>query len=151
MATYLERSKDDLLKELDSLAVEYADRATMLYELDMSRGKPSPEQLELSMDMLRLDPYRLSYSRDAIDARNYGYLTGLPEAKELFADILEVDIKHLLGAPVKEEDHPDAVAEQLSRINEYLAVRNRRSRLIWRVVLALLAIIFLLMIFSFSA
>ena len=91
MATYLERSKDELLKELDSLAVEYADRATMLYELDMSRGKPSPEQLELSMDMLRLDPYRLSYSRDAIDARNYGYLTGLPEAKELFADILEVE------------------------------------------------------------
>ena len=95
MSSYLEMSKDELLKELDSLAVEYADRATMLYELDMSRGKPSPEQLELSMDMLRIDPYRLSLSRDMIDARNYGYLTGLPEAKEFFAEILDVEPRDL--------------------------------------------------------
>ena len=96
MATYLEMSKDDLLKELDCLAVEYADRTTMLYDLDMSRGKPSPEQLDLSMDMLKIEANELVHSRDGIDVRNYGYLTGIPEAKELFADLLELDAKNII-------------------------------------------------------
>ena len=93
---------------------------------------------------------KLNVVRQTVSKWEKGFSVPDADTLQRLADILEVDIKHLLGAPVK-EDQPDAVAEQLSRINEYLAVRNRRSRLIWRVVLVLLAIILLLMIFSFSA
>ena len=96
MNRYLEMCKDDLLKELDCLAVEYADRVTMLYDLDMSRGKPSAQQLDLSMDLLRIDPAELVHSRDGIDVRNYGYLPGIAEARELFAELLEVSPENVL-------------------------------------------------------
>lgn len=96
MPGYLEMSKDELLKELDSLAVEYADRATMLYDLDMSRGKPSAQQLDLSMDMLKIDPSELVTNRDGIDVRNYGHLTGIIEAKEMFAEILGVKPENII-------------------------------------------------------
>jgi hypothetical protein len=59
--------------------------------LDMSRGKPCPEQLELSMGML--DAVGSAHSpktADGTDTRNYGGLDGIPEAKELFAQMLEV-------------------------------------------------------------
>ena len=95
MANYLEMIKDDLLKELDALAVEYADKACMLYDLDMSRGKPSAQQLDLSMGMLKIEPDELVKNRDGIDVRNYGYLSGIAEVKELFADILGVDPKNI--------------------------------------------------------
>ena len=78
------------------LAVEYADRVTMLYDLDMSRGKPSAQQLDLSMDLLRIDPAELVHSRDGIDVRNYGYLPGIAEARELFAELLEVSPENVL-------------------------------------------------------
>lgn len=94
---------------------------------------------------------KLNVVRQNVSKWEKGFSVPDADTLQRIADILEVDIKHLLGAPVNEGDQPDAVAEQLSRINEYLAVRNRRSRFIWRVVLVLLAIIFLLIIFSFSA
>ena len=96
MSSYLEMSKNDLLKELDSLACEYADRVAMLYDLDMSRGKPSSQQLDLSMDMLKIEPEELVLNRDGIDVRNYGHLTGISEAKELFADILSVKPENII-------------------------------------------------------
>lgn len=58
--------------------------------LDMSRGKPCPEQLDLSAELLTClaaDDYLAS---DGTDCRNYGGADGLPEVKQLFADILEV-------------------------------------------------------------
>lgn len=59
--------------------------------LDMTRGKPSPEQLDLANALLALpgeggDAYRV----DGVDARNYGGLDGLPAMKGLFGDILGV-------------------------------------------------------------
>jgi DNA-binding transcriptional MocR family regulator len=60
-------------------------------KLDMSRGKPCPEQLDLSqglMTCLKEDDYR---TKDGIDCRNYGGVEGIPEARELLAPILEVD------------------------------------------------------------
>ena len=57
--------------------------------LDMSRGKPDPRQLALSMPMLDMP---LSYiSEDGTDTRNYGDPTGIPEAKRLFGMLLGVD------------------------------------------------------------
>ena len=56
--------------------------------LDMTRGKPCPEQLDLSLGMLELRDYRAD---DGSDCRNYGGLEGLPEARRLFAELLDVE------------------------------------------------------------
>jgi len=56
-------------------------------QLDMTRGKPSPEQLDLTVDMLKISDYR---SSAGTDARNYGMLDGLPVAKQFFAEYMEV-------------------------------------------------------------
>jgi len=50
------------------------------------------------------------------------------------ADILEMDVKQLLGARLDWEQNSNEVVEQLARINEQLAIKNRRSRRIWRIV-----------------
>ncbi len=65
--------------------------------LDITRGKPSPEQLDLSADLLTLPgpDYRAA---DGTDTRNYGGLQGLPELRAIFADLLGVPVEHLLAA-----------------------------------------------------
>ncbi|GGD58460.1 aminotransferase class I/II-fold pyridoxal phosphate-dependent enzyme [Paenibacillus nasutitermitis] len=66
-------------------------------KLDMSRGKPCPEQLDLSMDMLDiLGSDDLLKAEDGSDCRNYGGIDGIPEAKELFSKILEVDASEIV-------------------------------------------------------
>ena len=58
--------------------------------LDLSRGKPSKEQLELSMKMLDvLDHHSLLDSESGQDCRNYGGLDGIPEAKRLLAHMID--------------------------------------------------------------
>ena len=57
------------------------------------------------------------------------------------ADVLESDVSQLLGAPIQQNENTDVIAEQLSRINEQLAVKNNRSRKIWKAVGIILAII----------
>lgn len=59
--------------------------------LNMSRGNPCKEQLELSVDMLSLFNDGDFVSENGIDVRNYGMLDGIPEAKELFSDMIGVD------------------------------------------------------------
>ena len=56
-------------------------------KLDMSRGKPCPEQLDLSADMMKLENY---IGENGVDTRNYGYLEGIPEARRFFADVMRV-------------------------------------------------------------
>ncbi len=75
----------------------------------------------------------------------------VPDADSLIrlAEILEVSVSELLGAKIKKENNTtDAFAEQLSRINEQLAIRNRRSRRIWKIVAIVLAVIVLINIFT---
>ncbi len=58
--------------------------------LDMTRGKPAPAQLDLSIEMLSLpgkDDYK---AKEGTDCRNYGLLDGLPEAKAFFAEYMGV-------------------------------------------------------------
>ncbi|MBQ4363901.1 MAG: aminotransferase class I/II-fold pyridoxal phosphate-dependent enzyme [Oscillospiraceae bacterium] len=70
---------------------EYEDLKAKGLKLDMSRGKPSTEQLELSRPMLDvLNSSTDMTDSDGIDTRNYGGLTGITEAKELFAELLGV-------------------------------------------------------------
>ena len=65
----------------------------------------------------------------------------VPDADTLIrlAEILEVPVSELLGAKIENENTASDVAEQLSRINEQLAIKNRRSRRIWKIVAVILA------------
>lgn len=73
----------------------------------------------------------------------------VPDADTLIrlAEILEVSVSDLLGAKIENENTASDVAEQLSRINEQLAIKNRRSRRIWKIVVIILAAIILINIF----
>lgn len=73
----------------------------------------------------------------------------VPDADTLIrlAEILEVYVSELLGTKIENENDASDVAEQLSRINEQLAIKNRRSRRIWKIVAIILAVIVLVNIF----
>ena len=60
----------------------------------------------------------------------------VPDADMLqnLADILEVNVTELLGAPTIEPDDRNEVAQQLARINEQMAIKNRRAHRIWKTV-----------------
>ena len=64
----------------------------------------------------------------------------VPDADLLvrLAEVLEVSVSQLLGAGVPPEAPADQVAEQLARINEQLAIKNRRARRIWKIVAGVL-------------
>ena len=65
-------------------------------KLDLTRGKPSPRQLDLANGML--DQQGAPVSADGVDLRNYGGLEGLPELRAIFADALQVPVEQLLAA-----------------------------------------------------
>jgi hypothetical protein len=58
--------------------------------LDLTRGKPCAEQLDLSNDLLTILERTDYRSADGTDCRNYGGLDGLPEARALFGELLDV-------------------------------------------------------------
>ena len=89
MKNYLEMTREEQQAELEAVIAEY-DRLRTAGDrkLDMSRGKPNPAQLDLSMTMLAQPPSDLITTRKGTDVRNYGELAGVDECKELFADLL---------------------------------------------------------------
>ena len=90
MKPYKEMSKEELLEELQSLNEEYRKYQEMDLHLDMSRGKPCKEQLDLSMGMMdALNSTVDLRCEDGTDCRNYGVLTGIEEAKVLIGDMME--------------------------------------------------------------
>ena len=89
MASYQEMSKEELLQEKAALEAEYAKIKEMGLSLDMSRGKPAAEQLDLSMGILdTVDAKSVVKSENGTDLRNYGVLDGIPEAKKLIGDMV---------------------------------------------------------------
>ena len=88
MKSYLDMTKAELQAELASENAAYETLAAKGLKLDMSRGKPNPVQLDLSMSMLALDPAELITTKKGTDVRNYGELAGVDECKQLFADLL---------------------------------------------------------------
>ena len=83
-------SKEELKELESSLRREYEALKAEGLKLDISRGKPSKEQLDLSMDLFTvLTPLSDMISEDGFDTRNYGCLTGILEAKKLLADLLD--------------------------------------------------------------
>ena len=91
MKPYQELSREELLSLKAELDKKYREAQAKNLHLDMSRGKPSAEQLDLSMEMMDV----LNSSADlkdseGVDCRNYGVLDGVKEAKELLGQMSEV-------------------------------------------------------------
>lgn len=79
-------SKEAASSALEKLMTQYKEAAAQNLKLNMARGKPAPDQLDLSNDLLgAMDSYTLE---DGTDARNYGILDGIPECKRLFSELL---------------------------------------------------------------
>lgn len=85
---------------------------------------------------------RLNVVRQTVSKWEKGYSVPDAELLKKIADVLETDVSTLLGSPVAADANVDIVAEQLSRINEQLAIKNRRSRKLWKTIgIVFLAII----------
>jgi DNA-binding transcriptional MocR family regulator len=89
-------NKDDLYALRDKVRADYdAFRARGL-KLDMTRGKPAPEQLALANGLLAFPGNRDYLTEAGEDARNYGVLQGLPEARALFSSMLGAPIERIV-------------------------------------------------------
>ncbi len=90
MTAYADMSHDELTQALASAMEEYEQFKAKGLALNMARGKPSAEQLDLSMPMLAtVATAEDCIAEDGTDCRNYGVLDGLPEAKRLMASMLD--------------------------------------------------------------
>ncbi len=97
MKPYKEWTREELLLEKAALEEKFNDAKGKGLKLDMSRGKPSAAQLDLAMGMMDV----LNSETDlkcstGVDCRNYGVLDGIPEAKELLADMTEVSPDNII-------------------------------------------------------
>ena len=91
MTAYKDLSKEELLELKSGLEAQYEEVKAKGLKLDMSRGKPSADQLNLSMGMMDVLNSGVELScEDGVDCRNYGGLDGISEAKQLLADMMEV-------------------------------------------------------------
>ena len=90
MQSFQEMSKEELLREREELSAVYQKYAESGLKLDMSRGKPSMEQLDISMGMMDVLNGNTDLKCDeGTDCRNYGVLDGIREAKVLLGDMIE--------------------------------------------------------------
>lgn len=97
MTTYAKLDRASLEKEYQSLLDAYNDYKTKGLSLDMSRGKPGGDQLDLSQGMFSLlEKAESCYSQSGIDYRNYGILDGIAEAKKLYSDILGLPAENII-------------------------------------------------------
>ena len=97
MTPYCELEKEELLALKQELEKQYEDARGKGLKLDMSRGKPASEQLDMTMPMMDI------FNRDfdmhdekGVDVRNYGNLEGIWGARRLFGEMLGVDPEHVI-------------------------------------------------------
>ncbi len=96
---FSQMSRTEQLALLQELRTEYENEKAKGLSLDLSRGKPSADQLDLMNDLFdSMDSSVDCYTEDGVDCRNYGLLTGIPEAKRLFSDLLNIPEKNLIVA-----------------------------------------------------
>lgn len=94
---YNDMSKEELLTLKESLNKEYAEAKAKGLALDMSRGKPSAKQLDVSLGLLdTINSSSDLKALDGTDCRNYGVLDGIPEAKKLMADMMGTTPDHVI-------------------------------------------------------
>ena len=87
-----------LASALEDLRRAYADLQALGLALDLTRGKPSAEQLDLSEALLALPGEGVHTDDTGTDVRNYGGLDGLPQLRRIFAELLGVPVEQLLAA-----------------------------------------------------
>ena len=92
MASYKQMTKSELENEFKKVQCEYEELKSLNLSLDMSRGKPGFENMDMCDDMF-ISVNKESGFKDAsgTDSRNYGGMDGIPEMKKLFGEILELD------------------------------------------------------------
>lgn len=96
MKAYSELSREELMELREQLIAAYEEKKALGLNLDMSRGKPSPTQLGVSvglMDVINSDSDMKSEC--GIDCRNYGCLDGIPEVKRLMAEMMGTTEDHI--------------------------------------------------------
>jgi DNA-binding transcriptional MocR family regulator len=91
--------REELQRQHESQKANYADLQAKKLKLDLTRGKPSPAQLDLSNALLELpgagrDAYR---DGEGTDTRNYGGLHGLPELRAIFGELLGIPVQNLIA------------------------------------------------------
>ena len=94
MKKITEFTREELLELQEELEKQYEEFKAQGLKLDMSRGKPAASQLDLTNGLLTaLDDY---HTESGLDARNYGVLDGIPEAKKLFSDLLDIPVDKII-------------------------------------------------------
>lgn len=97
MESYQNLSKEQLLALKSEFEASYEEKKALNLQLDMSRGKPSPSQLDVSLGLMdALNSDSVLKSEDGTDCRNYGVLDGIPEAKKLMADMMGTTADHVI-------------------------------------------------------
>lgn len=97
MKKYSEMSREELIALKKELDKQYTRIKAQGLNLDMSRGKPSAEQLNISMGMMEVLANGAELKcRTGVDCRNYGVIDGIPEAKHLLGAMSEVDPDHII-------------------------------------------------------
>lgn len=92
---YSELTREELIAERSALEKRYNEFKAKGLKLDMSRGKPGADQLDLSSGINDVK----DFVENGVDYRNYGILDGIPECKKLFADIMGVEPKNVIIGP----------------------------------------------------
>ncbi|MBQ3053183.1 MAG: aminotransferase class I/II-fold pyridoxal phosphate-dependent enzyme [Clostridia bacterium] len=97
MSGYYEMSKEQLKSEYTSVKAEYEHLRSMGLSLDMSRGKPGFDSMNMSASLFELVGNQTGFKNESgIDCRNYGGLDGLVELKKLFAEILGLEPEQII-------------------------------------------------------
>ncbi|GAA1098029.1 aminotransferase class I/II-fold pyridoxal phosphate-dependent enzyme [Tsukamurella strandjordii] len=95
MSTYVSMSPAELAAVHSDLTARYDKLKAAGLTLDLTRGKPAPDQLDLSNALLALPGEGDYRAADGTDTRNYGGLAGLPEIRAIFGDLLGIDSAQL--------------------------------------------------------
>ncbi len=96
MTLFSNMNRQQLATELDSLQTMYEEIKSQKLSLDMTRGKPSAQQLDIGSDLLTILDKSDVFAKDGSDCRNYGVPFGITEAREVFASILKTDAANIV-------------------------------------------------------
>lgn len=97
MDSYYELNREELLALKSELEASYEEKKSLNLQLDMSRGKPSTTQLDISQKILNTFTSQSDLTAsDGTDCRNYGGLDGIPEAKQLMAELMGTAPEHVI-------------------------------------------------------